>query len=199
MKNSSTDKPNAQRNGWKLLGTDYPYSHPMFRLRRDRLNLPNGSEGIFTYVEKGPAVFVIPITPEGEIVLIRQFRYVADRWSWEIPAGGSHDFDGEDLADLARRELWEEIGGTAKALRHLGTFCGASGVLSQTFHVYLAEDVQLSDQHLEATEVIEVHPMPLDRALELMRDGDADAFDAYVLLRYAPLLRALVSKANEPS
>jgi len=199
MKKISKDKPNAQLNGWELLHTDYPYSHPMFRLRRDRLNLPNGSESVFTYVEKGPAVFIIPVTPEGEIVLIRQFRYIADRWSWEIPAGGSHDFDGEDLADLARRELWEEIGGTTKALRHLGTFCGASGVLNQTFHVYLAEDVQISNQHLEATEVIEVHPMSLNKALGLMRDGDADAFDAYVLLRYEPLLRELVSKANEPS
>ena len=199
MKKTSKDKPNAHRNGWKLLDTDYPYSNPMLRLRRDRLNLPNGNEGMFTYLEIDPAVFIIPITPEGEIVLIRQFRYVADRWSWEIPAGGSHDFEGEDLADLARRELWEEIGGTAKAVQHLGTFLGASGVLNGTFHIYLAQDVQLSSQHLEPTEIIEVHPMPLEQALELMRDGDADAFDAYVLLRYEPLLRELVSKANEPN
>lgn len=200
--NRPTDKVNAQRNGWRIWHTDYPYETPYFRLRRDRLQLPNGNDGVFTYVEKTPAVFIIPVTTEGELVLIRQFRYINDRWSWEIPAGGSHDFDEIDAGssqpfeDLARRELVEEIGGTPESLRYLGVFYGASGVLSQTFHIYLAEGVRLAEQHLEDTEVIEVHTMSLDRALALMRGGGADAFDAYVLMRYEPLLREVTARAR---
>jgi ADP-ribose pyrophosphatase len=97
---------------------------------------------------------------------------------------------------LARRELVEEIGGTPESLRYLGVFYGASGVLSQTFHIYLAEGVRLAEQHLEDTEVIEVHTMSLDRALALMRGGGADAFDAYVLMRYEPLLREVTARAR---
>lgn len=198
-----TDKMNARRNGWKILHTDYPYETRFFRLRRDELQLPNGKHGVFTYVEKAPAVFIIPVTTSGGIVLIRQFRYVNDRWSWEIPAGGSHDFDGEGadtlnpFEALARRELSEEIGGTAETLRHLGVFYGASGVLNQKFHIYLAEGVQLAEQHLDDTEVIEVHVVSLDRALTLMRSGDADAFDAYILMRYETLLRDVTARASK--
>jgi 8-oxo-dGTP pyrophosphatase MutT (NUDIX family) len=206
----NTDKINARRNGWEIVRTDYPYETQFFRLRRDELQLPNGKDGVFTYVEKTPAVFIIPVTTTGDLVLIRQFRYINDRWSWEIPAGGSHDFDdvGQTVSlsgdedtpnafeDLARRELSEEIGGTAESWQYLGVFYGASGVLSQTFHIYLAEGVQLADQNLEDTEVIEVHAMPLDRALALMRSGEGDAFDAYVLMRYETLLREVTARAR---
>ncbi len=186
------DKPNAQRNGWQIRQTTYPHSTHMLRLRQDELRLPNGQECTFTYVEKTPAVFIIPITTQGDIVLIRQFRYINDRWSWEVPAGGTHDFDGEDLSVLARRELREEIGGTAEHMEHLGIFYGASGVLSQKFYIYLARGVHLARQQAEPTEFIEVHPMPLDEALTIMRSDEADAFDAYVLMRYEALLRDIV-------
>ncbi len=193
----SEAKPNARRVGWELLATDYPYEHRMFRLRRDRLRLPDGTEQTFTYITKPPAVFVLPITPQGEMVLIRQFRYIADTWSWEIPAGGSHDFSGDDLAELARRELWEEAGARAEELRFLGTFHGATGVLSQQFHVYLALGVRLeADNHPETTEIIEVHTMPIAEAIRVMREGPADALDGYVVLKYEPLLRDL---ARQPA
>ncbi len=180
------------REHWQVLSTDFPYRHRMFRLRRDRLLLPNGVCATFTYVTKRPAVFILPITPQGDLVLIRQYRYIADAWLWEIPAGGSHDFAGSDWDDLVRRELWEEIGGRAAEIRPLGPFYGATGLLRQRFYAYLALGVTLEpDNHPEATEEIEVHSYPIPQALARLREGPTDALDGYVALKYEPLLLKL--------
>ncbi|MBN1875763.1 MAG: NUDIX hydrolase [Anaerolineae bacterium] len=195
---SNTDKPNARCLGWEIQATDYPYENPWYRLRRDRLRLPNGTEPTFTYVTKSPAVFILPITARGELVLIRQYRYLVDTWLWEIPAGGSHDFEGGDAAhpdsmlDLVRRELREEIGGETEHILHLHNMFGATGILSMTFCVYLALNVRLSLTNApEASEVIEVHALPIPQAIDLMRGDDIDALDGYIVLKHEKLLRTM--------
>ena len=77
------------------------------------------------------------MTSAGEVVLIRQFRYIVDEWLWEVPAGGSHDFAGDDLTELVRRELREEIGGEAEAIEHIGTFHPMPGAGYKLFYLYL--------------------------------------------------------------
>ncbi len=200
MNQPKSDKPEAARLGWQVLETDYPFENAWLRLRRDRVITPAEKQHAFTYVDKLPVVFVLPLTPEGEMVLIRQFRYIVDAWLWQIPAGGSHDFDGT-LAELARKELWEEAGGKAENVFPLGHFFGASGVMNQTLHAYLATGVELDgEDHTEETEMIEVHVLPVDEALRGFREELSDAFDGYVVLRYEPLLRAIAERvaAGEP-
>ena len=190
------DKPNARRNGWELLRNEYPYTHFMFRVRADWLRWPDGVERSFTYLEAGPAVLIIPLTTAGELVLIREFRYTIDDWVWELPGGCSYDFEGDDLAELARRELWEEVGGTAEHFHFLGHVHGVSGLLSQEFHVYLAAGVRLAPiNHPEATEAIEVHTLPISQALEIIRGEATDALDGYIVLRYEPWLRTIAVQA----
>ena len=188
MKIPATAKPNARRNGWERLRTDYPYVHPlgMFRVRRDRARWPDGIERPFAFIEAGPVVVVVPVTVDREIVLIRQFRYTIDEWVWEVPAGGSHDFAGDDLADLARRELREEIGGEAENLEFIGLYRPGVGVLDQLFHIYLATGVRLGENHPGPGENIEIHPTPIRRALEMVyADEIADGASGYALLRCA--------------
>ncbi|MDF1514000.1 MAG: NUDIX hydrolase, partial [Anaerolineae bacterium] len=132
------DKPEAVENGWQQLTAEVIYRHQMFDLRNDRVKLPNGKEHFFTYVRKPPGVFILPVTTAGELVLIREFRYVADQWLWEIPAGGSDDFAGSDYRALAQRELYEETGGRTAQIVSLGPVWGAAGVLDQVLYVYLA-------------------------------------------------------------
>ena len=188
------------RQPWQVLSTDFPYHHRMFRLRHDRLLLPNDICATFTYVTKSPAVFILPVTPQGELILIRQYRYIAETWLWEIPAGGSHDFSGADWTELVRRELWEEIGGRAEEVRPLGPFRGASGLLRQQFYAYLALGVTLDpNNHPEATEIIEVHPMPIPQALARLREGPTDALDGYVALKYEPLLLQIAERLRQHS
>ncbi len=195
--NVNMDKPNARRNGWELLRTEYPYTHQMFRVRADWLRWPDGVERSFTYWEAKPVVIVVPVTPAGEVVLIRQFRYIVDEWLWEVPAGGSHDFEGDDLAELVQRELHEEIGGEAETIEHIGAFHPLPGAGHKVCHLYLATGVRLEENHPEPGELIEVHPIPVERALEMVRNGEiAGAPSAYALLRCEPQLRALAAAAK---
>lgn len=183
------DKPTALNNGWQQVSWEIAYTHRMFALRNDLVRLPNGTSHYFTYVKKPPAVFILPVTEQKELVLIRQFRYVADAWLWEIPAGGSDDFTGEDYVQLAQRELHEEIGGVAEKMISLGPIWGAAGVLDQVLYTYLALGVHLeAENHPEITEVIQVHTFPIEKALQVLREGPTDALAGYIALKHEKML-----------
>jgi ADP-ribose pyrophosphatase len=193
-KNMKHDKPTAIKNGWQQLQAEVIYKHQMFDLRHDQVTFPNGGTHYFTYVKKPPAVFILPVTKNKELVLIRQFRYVADAWLWEIPAGGSDDFAGSDYVELVKRELYEEIGGYAADIVPLGPVWGAAGVLDQILYVYLALGVTLEPHnHPEDTEVIEVKTLTIPQALHTIREGPTDALDGYIVLKYESLLLAIAN------
>ncbi len=183
-------KPNAEGAGWHLIRTDRLFENPHFRLRRDRVRIGGHHEIDFAYLETKGAVWVVPVTPEGEIVLIRQYRYAVDDWLWEVPAGGLFDHEG-DPESLARRELQEEVGGTAAQLQYLGWFYGGAAVTDTRCHLFLARDTHLGLplQH-EPSETIEVHTFPLEQALRMARSGAMrDGRSALALLWSEPFLR----------
>jgi ADP-ribose pyrophosphatase len=184
------DKSNARAYGWQRLATDYPYTYRMFRVRRDQVRWPDGHVSSYAYVQGANAVWVVPVTPEGQVVLIRQFRYTIDSWSWEVPAGGFHDFAGEPL-DLARKELAEEIGGESDDWLYVGSFRPGVSTIDELCHVVLARGVRMTcPPHREPGEIIEMHVLPLERALEMARSGEmVDGHSALALLRCEPLIR----------
>ncbi len=184
------DKHNARTYGWQRLATDYPYHYHMFRIRRDQVRWPDGHVSSYAYIQGVNAVWVVPVTPEGQIVLIRQFRYTIDSWSWEVPAGGFHDFTGDPL-DLARKELAEEVGGESDELQYVGFFRPGVSTIDEICHIALARGVRLTRQpRREPGEIIEVHVVPAARALEMARNGEmVDGHSALALLRCEPLLR----------
>lgn len=168
-----SDKPHATEHGWHLLKTSYPVSTKWLKVRQDHVKLDGNGEIDFTYVESPGAVGIVPVTRNGEIVLIRQYRYTVDEVSMEIPAGGLHDADGDPLEDVARKELSQEVGAICDSLEYLGFFYTAIGQSSQAYHVFLAFDIELGEQQdLEPTERIEVHPTPAKEALRMARSGE---------------------------
>ena len=185
-----TDKPQGQRIGWLCLNTDYPFDYRMYRIRRDRVRLPSGVETDYAYMESHGAVWVVPVTDDGKIVLIRQYRYAVDDWVWEVPAGGKHDHDGSD-EELARRELGEEVGATCGSLQPIGWFYGAVSVSTSRCQVFLARGVRLDGlPHREPGEIIEVHPLPIPEALAMARQGQMkDSKSALALLMCEPYLQ----------
>lgn len=186
----SNNKPQGQRIGWLCLHTDYPFIYRVFRIRHDRVQFPNGVEGDYAYMETRGAVWVVPVTDDGQIVLIKQYRYAVDDWTWEVPAGGKHDHNGAD-EELARRELAEEVGATCRSLQHVGWFYGAVSVSTSRCDVYLARGVRLDGtSHREPGEIIEVHPVPIDQALAMARSGQIkDGKSALALLLCEPYLK----------
>ena len=189
-----TDKPNGVPFGWQCLATDYPYNHHMFRVRRDQVRWPDGHVAPYVYVQSTGAVWVVPVTADGQIVLIRQFRYTLDDWCWEVVAGGFHDFTGSPL-DLAKKELAEEIGGESDDWHYVGSFRPGVGIIDEICHIVLARGVRLNHEpQREPSEIIEVYLVPPERALEMARNGEMmDGHSALALLRCESYLQSPIS------
>ena len=185
----SDDKHNLRTYGWECLSTDYPYTYPMFRVRQDQVRWPDGHLAPYAYVQGTDAVWVVPITVDRQVVLIRQLRYTIADWCWEVPAGGFHDFRGTPL-ELAKRELAEEIGGTSDNWLYVGSFRPGVSIIDQVCHIILARDVRLDcEPRREPGEIIEVHLVSVERALEMARNGEmVDGTSALALLRCEPYL-----------
>ena len=187
------DKPVGARHGWHLLETSYPYVTPWIRLRQDRVRLDGNGEITYSYVEHPPAVWIVPVTTAGEIVLIRQYRYPIDAWCFEVPAGGSHDRGDMALDEIARAELWEEVGGRCEEMRYVAGFYNANAHSHMRGNIFLACGVTLdSAQSLERTEQIEIHLLPTREAITWARAGRIeDGESALALLLAEPLLQDL--------
>ncbi len=183
-------KPKAEAIGWHRQETDYPFSCRTFRLRRDRLLIKGTHQIDYSYIESDGAVWVVPVTPEGNVVLIRQYRYSVDDWVWEVPAGGLFDHDG-DLESLVRRELREEVGGEAGSLKYVGWFYGGAAMTNTRCHVFIAYDTRLRYKpEPEVTESIEVHVVPIEEALRMCRSGEMrEGRSALALMWSEPYLR----------
>lgn len=184
------DKPLGASLGWELLGTTRPYESHWHNLRRDEVRLPSGEEIVYTYQEHAGFVTVLPITADGQVVMIRSYRYTVDDWCWELPAGGLGDKPGASLEEVARQELREETGAECLEMRQIGWFYAMNGTSNARCTYFLAAGVQINGQpQLEATEHSEVHLLPLEQAVQMARDGRiTDADSALVLLRCEPIL-----------
>lgn len=186
----SEHKPNGAAAGWHRLLTDYPFLGPIFRLRRDRVRVGDHHEFEFTYLESKGAVWVVPQTTDGQIVMIRQYRYAVDEWVWEVPAGGLFDHEGNP-EQLARKELAEEVGGEAETFQYLGWFYGGAATTNAKCHIFIGHNTRLMHApRLEAGETLERHLVPLDDAIRMAKNGEIrDGRSALALLWAEPHLR----------
>ena len=174
-----TDSPET------VLESDIRYEGRVVRkLRVDKIRLRNGATSQREVVEHGGAVSVVPIDPQGRVLLVRQDRHATGRPLREIPAGGLEA--GEAPEETAQRELQEETGYRAASITRLGGFFLAPGYSSEYLHVYLAES--LSEDRLDGDEdeEIEVEALDLEAALALVDLGKIeDAKSVAGLLLYA--------------
>jgi ADP-ribose pyrophosphatase len=172
---------------WQTLETTCLWESTWYNLRQDRVRIHTGDVITYTYQEHPGAVFIVPVTAGGKILLVRQYRHPVGEWLWEVPAGAI-DRD-EDLVTAARRELAEETGGTARKLRHVGHFFAAGSVSNLRIDVFLATGVRLEESKREATELIETQAVPITEALAMARRGEIrDGQSALALLLCEPLL-----------
>lgn len=164
------------------------WSCPWYQVRQDEILLPNGRPGVYHVVEHPGAVWVVPVTPAGEVILIRIYRYTVDDWCWEVPAGGLQP--NQSPEQLAIEELQQEIGGTAQQLTYLGWFYASNGISNEKGHVFLAQGVRLGLPNPEPAEIITIHPIPIAQALAMARTGQiTDGPSALALLWAEPHLQ----------
>lgn len=175
-------------NIYERLASRYLWRSRWYNLRQDDLRAPDGSEFTYTLVEKPDAVWIVPVTPQGEIVLINQYRYTIGTWCLEVPAGNIEP--GHTPEEMAARELREEVGGTAAQLVPVTAFYTMNGIGTEQANIFLARDVALSTPAHEATELIELRRVPVTQALHMARNGAiTDGPSALALLLCEPLLR----------
>jgi len=145
------------------------YEGRVFRLHRDHVRLPNGVDTTLDIIRHPGAAAIVPLTPTGHVLLIRQYRYAAAGHIWEIPAGTMEA--GESPLECARRELGEEIGVAARRWRTLGQIYPLPAYSDEIIHLFRADDLTPTEQHLDADEILEVHEFSFDDITEMIRTG----------------------------
>jgi 8-oxo-dGTP pyrophosphatase MutT (NUDIX family) len=170
---------------WELLAEEYLFRHRWLKVLKRRYRIPRGGqEGDFYLFEYTNWVNVLPVTGEGRIVLIRQYRPGLDTVLWEIPAGALDP--GEQPLEAAKRELAEETGYGGGRWELLSTLSPNPGTHSNLSYSYLATGVvPTSEQNLESTEDIEVVVKKPDEVRRmLMKNEFMHSLHAAPLLLY---------------
>lgn len=158
-----------------LISTERIHEGKIINVDRDRIRYPDGSEAEVDIVRHSGASAVVPFLsdPDGEdpqILLLRQYRYAADGYLYEIPAGRLDP--GEAPADCAARELKEETGCTAKQMEPLITMVTTPGFTDERIHLFMATDLTHGQAAREADEFADVVVMRLSEALEMIQRGE---------------------------
>lgn len=169
------------------------YSGKVISLDVDVVRFPDGSTGELEMIRHPGASAVVPFLndPRGDdpqVLLIKQYRYAADGYLYEIPAGRLNP--DEAPYDCAVRELKEETGCTALQVEPLFSFFTTPGFTDEKIHVFMATGLTAGETKHEADEFLDLQPMLLSRALEMVQSGEImDAKTALGLL-YAAGFRA---------
>lgn len=174
------DKPKAMELNWTTTSRETVHSSPWYSIVKDQISLPDGEHREYTYIEHPGSVFVVPITDEGEVVLLRSYRYTIDEWCWEVPAGGLGDQGDRDPAEVARIELFEEIGSDSTSLEHLGGRFLGNGFARHWGEFYIARGVFPSKPTTtDQTEVIaETKTVSVAQAQAMALDGTINDGDS---------------------
>jgi ADP-ribose pyrophosphatase len=162
------------------------YKGKIITLNRETVRFPDGTIAEMDIVRHPGASAIVPFMsdPEGDdpqLLLLRQYRYAAGGYIYEIPAGR---LDGDESpADCAARELKEETGCTAERLEPMYTMFTTPGFTNEVIHVFLASGLTHGESAREADEFVDVVIMSLAEALELIRTGEIiDAKSALAIL-----------------
>ena len=157
-------------NPWKTKSSRVVYENNWIRVREDEVIRPDGNPGIYGVIYIRPSVGVVAINERDEVVLVGQWRYSVERYSWEVPRGGSHS--GEmDMLLVAQRELAEETGVRAANWTCLGRVDNGNGVANDVQTLYLATGLTPTPMNLDPEEEIAVEWHPFSEVFEMAMDG----------------------------
>jgi ADP-ribose pyrophosphatase len=172
------------RDEVELLERTRPYRGRVVDLRVDRIRLPNGRETELEVIRHSGAAAVVALDAERRVLLVRQYRYATGGWLLEVPAGKLDP--GETPERCAARELEEETGYAARRLESLGWIWTTPGFTDERIWLYLASDLEVGGQSLEADECLSLERLPLADAVERATEGEIrDGKSVCALLRAA--------------
>jgi len=153
----------------KMLKSKKIFDGSIIKLFFDQVILPNNKKATREKVWHPGAVAVVPLTPENEIILIRQFRYPVNDVLIEIPAG-KLDKDEPPL-ECAKRELEEEIGAFGGRFIHLTSFYTTPGFSNEFLHLYMAVEFESRQNHLDEDEFLQIIKISLKESIKWVSEG----------------------------
>ena len=160
------------------------YQGRVIQVSVDEVILPNGRQTRLEVVHHPGGAAIVALNDLKQLCLLRQYRYVAGGWIWELPAGKLEPGEPPELT--ARRELIEEAGVEARDWVSLGSLLSSPGVFSEVIHLYLAQGLSAARAKLEDSEVLEVHWVSFSQACDMALSGELrDAKTSIGVLRAA--------------
>lgn len=173
-----------EKNPWTIIASEEKYDNAWINLTEYQVINPNGGKGIYGKVHfKNLAIGIIPIDKNDEIILIGQYRFPLDVYSWEIPEGGGKL--GIDPLDSAKRELLEETGLKAKSWTKLMEMHLSNSVSDELAIIYVAEDLEQFEAEPEETEQLEMRKVHFDEAFQMVMNGEiTDSMTVAAILKY---------------
>jgi 8-oxo-dGTP pyrophosphatase MutT (NUDIX family) len=165
--------------------SSYPYETPWFKVREDTVERSDGTSTTFYIVECPESAFIVPVTDDNKVVLVKLFRYRTQRGGWEVPAG-SVDL-GEDKLSAAKRELQEETGYEAKEIRELTpSFDSMNGASDAIAHVFVATGLTQSHHNEQAEEgITEMRAFAWNEIIDMIKNGEiVDGLSIAALMKY---------------
>ena len=162
-------------------------------LDTDTVRFPDGSVGEMDMIRHPGASAIVPFVNDGagedsQLLLIRQYRYAAGQYLYEIPAGRLDP--GEDPADCARRELREETGCTALSMDPLFTMYTTPGFTDERIHLFMATGLERGNTAHEADEFMTIETVTLSDALRLIHEGEIKDAKTALAILFAARFRA---------
>ena len=160
---------------FKRLNRELAYQGAIIDFYKDTVLVPNGNIVKWDFIAHKGAAAVVPVLPDGRLLLVRQYRNALDRYTLEIPAGGREGAD-EPFIDCAFRELEEETGYRTQkdqmefliSLRTTVAFC------NEQIEVYVARGLEKMQQHLDEDEFIHIGAYEMDDLLDRIFSGEIE-------------------------
>ena len=172
----------------KMTSSETVYAGRIFKVTHDIVTLEDGREADRDVVHHSGGVCVVPVTDDGQVYLVKQYRYPHKAVTIEVPAGKREP--GEDIAECGRRELLEEVGCTCDEYTYLGCLLPTPAYDTEVIHIYMARGLHQEKQDLDDGEFLDVMKVPMSKALEMVMDGRiTDAKTQIGLLKADRLLR----------
>lgn len=150
--------------------SEWIYNGKIVNLRKDVAVMPDGAEKLREVVEHPGGVGIVVKKKNGNIILVKQWRYPFSKVVTEIPAGKREK--GEPPEETARRELKEETGFSAAKITKLGEIMTSPGFCNEVLHLYLAEDLQEGEQKPDDDEFLDLVEIPFGTAVKMVTDGE---------------------------
>lgn len=161
---------NVKHLSEKTLSVEEIYNGKIIDVTKEKVMLESGKETYREVVHHSGGVCIVPITDEGEVVLVRQFRYPYNDVLTELPAGKLEK--GEDPLIAGKRELLEEVGVESDNIISLGKVYPTCAYDTEIIYIYLAKNLKYKEQKLDEGEFLDIIKIPINQAYDMVMNGE---------------------------